>query len=388
MSKWGMVRLGDVGAIVTGNTPKTSEEQNYSSNDLSFFKPGDIAEDTISSLSSSQDFISDHARSQCRLIPPNSVLVTCIGIIGKVGITVHESTCNQQINAIIPDLNKCDPGFLAYAVSRTKSEMNHVANAAVVPIINKSQFSNIRIPLPPLPVQQQIADVLDRASALIEKRKAQIAKLDLLVKSQFIEMFGDPLTNSRNMPAEPLGELCNIFRGGSPRPIDQYLGGTIPWIKIGDATGGDDTYLHSTKDFIIEDGMKKSRCVKSGSLIFANCGVSLGFARIITFDGCIHDGWLSFEDIDERLNKEFLLKSLNHCTAYFRDTAPDGTQPNLNTGIMKSFRQILPPLPLQNRFADFVRAADKLKVEMQRGLGKLELLYKSLMQKCFNGEIF
>lgn len=90
---------------------------------------------------------------------------------------------------------------------------------------------------------------------------------------------------------EKLGNLCDVYRGSSPRPINKYLGGTIPWIKIGDATEGDNVYMHSTKEHIIEEGVKKSRLVKKGSLIFANCGVSLGFARIITFDGCIHDGY-------------------------------------------------------------------------------------------------
>ena len=100
----------------------------------------------------------------------------------------------------------------------------------------------------------------------------------------------------------------------SPHEIEKYLGGDIPWIKIGDATDGENVYLHSTKEHIIQDGVKKSRMVKSGSLIFANCGVSLGFARIITFDGCIHDGWLAMEDIDERLDKVFLLQALNQMT--------------------------------------------------------------------------
>jgi restriction endonuclease S subunit len=185
-----------------------------------------------------------------------------------------------------------------------------------------------------------------------------------------------------------LGELCAISRGGSPRPIEQFLGGTIPWIKIGDATNGDNIYLKSTKEHIIESGIKKSRFIKSGSLIFANCGVSLGFARIITFDGCIHDGWLAFEDIDKQINNIFLLKSLNQCTDYFRDIAPDGTQPNLNTGIMKAYKQIIPPIDFQTQFADFVRAVDKSKAEMQAGLERLELLYRSLMQKCFGGELF
>ena len=68
----------------------------------------------------------------------------------------------------------------------------------------------------------------------------------------------------------------------------------------------------------------------------------MGFARIIQFDGCIHDGWLSFENISPKLNKIFLLKSINMCTDFFREIAPDGTQPNLNTAIMKKYIQILP----------------------------------------------
>lgn len=231
--------------------------------------------------------------------------------------------------------------------------------------------------------QKQIANTLDKVTALIDKHKKQLEKLDELVKARFVEMFGDVTNNDKNWHIEPLGNLCDISRGGSPRPIEQYLGGTIPWIKIGDATDGDDIYLTKTKEKILEIGIKKSRLVKSGSLIFANCGVSLGFARIITFDGCIHDGWLSFENIDENLDKIFLLKSLNCMTEYFRSIAPSGTQPNLNTAIMKSYKQIVPPIELQNQFADFVKQVEKTKAEVQKSLEQAEILKKALMQKYF-----
>ena len=168
--------------------------------------------------------------------------------------------------------------------------------------------------------------------------------------------------NDKNWNCELLGELCTIVRGGSPRPIEQFLGGNVPWIKIGDATYGDSIYLNSTKEHIIEEGVKKSRFVKAGSLIFANCGVSLGFARIITFDGCIHDGWLAMEDIDERLDKVFLLQALNQMTEHFRAIAPVGTQPNLNTAIMKKYKQVIPPIELQRKFIRFLEQIDKSKV--------------------------
>ena len=88
-------------------------------------------------------------------------------------------------------------------------------------------------------------------------------------------------------------------------------------------------------------------------------GVSLGFARIITFDGCIHDGWLAIEDIDSSLDKVFLLHSLNQMTEHFRKIAPAGTQPNLNTAIMKAYKQIIPPKKLQKEFILFVEQIEK-----------------------------
>ena len=107
--------------------------------------------------------------------------------------------------------------------------------------------------------------------------------------------------------------------------------------------------------------MRKSRYVKAGSLIFANCGVSLGFCRIINIDGCIHDGWLALQDIDKSLNKEYLLMTINQLTDYFRSIAPGATQPNLNTEIMGNYQQILPPLELQEKYIAFVKQTDKSK---------------------------
>ena len=218
----------------------------------------------------------------------------------------------------------------------------------------------------PVPVmdrkkQDEIVNVLNKCKFVVDSRQKELLELDDLIKARFVEMFGDININDKNWKYEPLGELCTIVRGGSPRPIEQFLGGDVPWIKIGDATDGDSIYLNSTKEHIIQEGVKKSRLVKEGSLIFANCGVSLGFARIITFDGCIHDGWLAMEDIDERLDKVFLLQALNQMTEHFRAIAPAGTQPNLNTAIMKAYKQVIPPIELQREFINFAKQVDKSK---------------------------
>ena len=202
-----MARLGDIGKIITGNTPKTSESDNYSSNDIAFIKPSDIPENEIAILSDAEFYISESAREKARILPSGSILITCIGIIGKVAITDIECAFNQQINAIIPYMDKCNPQYVAYSIQYLKPQLQTIANAAVVPILNKSQFSDIEIPLPPLDEQRRIAAVLDKVSGLIAKRRAQLDKLDELVKARFVEMFGEPKQNPMKWPVVGITEV-------------------------------------------------------------------------------------------------------------------------------------------------------------------------------------
>ena len=301
------------------------------------------------------------------------------GIEGAIGSTL----------AILRKENKeMDTEFCGLFLRSKSAYLREKCTGATIPHIQRTALEDIKIPKIPLNKQIEIKNIINKSQELIDKRKEQIEALDELVKSQFIEMFGDPITNPKEWNTAKLGDICTISRGGSPRPIDKFLGGPIPWIKIGDATKGDDIYLYKTKEGIIEEGVKKSRLIKKGGLIFANCGVSLGFARILKIDGCIHDGWLAFEDFEKHLDKIFFLKSLNYCTEYFRRTAPDGTQPNLNTGIMREYVQILPPMKLQQEFTKFIKQVDKLKFEMENSLKELEDNFNSLMQKSFKGELF
>ncbi len=177
---WEVKKLEEIGTIITGSTPSTRDENNYSSNDYNFFKPSDIANDTISLLTESEYFISEHAYEQSRKLPIGSVLVTCIGIIGKIGILQKEATCNQQINAVKPNDNTT-PLYLAYCISGLRVMLENIANAPVVPIINKGQFSNIQIPLPPLLLQQSFAEKIEA----IERQKERIRQSMAEVKTLF-----------------------------------------------------------------------------------------------------------------------------------------------------------------------------------------------------------
>ena len=377
-----MAKLGEVCTIVSGSTPKTSVTSYWDGN-IKWITPAELNEDTFYIMDSIRH-ITEEGKEKTGLsyLPTGTVILSSRAPIGKTAIAGCEMCCNQGFKNFICSDTIYNEYLYFFLKSKTEY-LNSLGRGATFKEISKSIVENIEIPLPEVNQQKEIAEKFKKLEQLISLRKQQLAKLDVLVRARFVEMFGDINVNNKKWMTYPLGELCTIVRGGSPRPIEKYLGGSIPWIKIGDATTGENIYLNSTKEYIIQEGVKKSRMIKAGSLIFANCGVSLGFARIITFDGCIHDGWLAMEDIDEKLDKIFLLYSLNQMTEYFRKTAPAGTQPNLNTNIMKMHRQIVPPMEIQNAFISFVRYIDNQKQTVQQSLEKLELLKKALMQEYF-----
>ncbi len=191
----------------------------------------------------------------------------------------------------------------------------------------------------------------------------QLSALDDLVKSRFVEMFGDPIYNEKGYPEKRLGELLEIARGGSPRPIKDYLTNDpegINWIKIGDTVEGS-RYINSTAEKIKPEGKAKSREVKAGDFLLSN-SMSFGRPYILNIDGCIHDGWLVLSDSRKRFNKVFLCELLGSSAlkAKFSSSVRGGVVNNLNIDLVASTVVPYPPLALQQQFADFVARVDKL----------------------------
>ncbi len=379
---WEIKKLGDICDVVGGSTPKTSEDS-YWGGEHYWISPAEL--DGSKYVYSTSRTITDEGvkSAHLQILPIGTVLLSSRAPIGKVAITKVPMFCNQGFkNIICKDevINEFVYWFLLYSTDYLKT----LGTGATFKEISKKVVEQVSIPVPPFSEQEKIVAELDCLSSIIEKKKQQLKEYDALAQSIFYEMFGDPVENEKGWDTKRVEEICDVYRGGSPRPIEKFLGGNIPWIKIGDATQGDSIYLTKTKEHIIEEGLKKTRYINSGSLIFANCGVSLGFARIITFDGCIHDGWLALDNVSNEVEKIFFLKSINFCTKYFRSIAPDGVQPNLNTTIMKTFKQILPPLELQKRFVEIIQSIENQKQLVAKSLAEVETLFNSRMDYYFN----
>jgi len=175
--EWEVVSLGDIGKIITGSTPPTLNSEYYGDHYL-FISPEDITDSRF--IGDSQKKLSESGFKISRPIPPNSICTVCIGsTIGKVGMTTSICTTNQQINSIVPDTDICNPDALFYLVLfYSQTPLKQEAGLQAVPIVNKSRFSRIQIPLPPLPEQQRIASILSQVDEVIEKEQKYKEKLE------------------------------------------------------------------------------------------------------------------------------------------------------------------------------------------------------------------
>ena len=275
---------------------------------------------------------------------------------------------------------------------RNSTDRECPALAAGVNINNlrNEHLDEIRIPVPTIPEQRRIAKILDKADALRAKRRAAIAHLDTLTQSIFLEMFGNPATNPKEWPTSTLEELFNISRGGSPRPIDDYItddADGVNWIMIGDAPEGS-KYITATKRKIIPEGAKRSRHVKPGDFLLTN-SMSFGRPYIMRTAGCIHDGWLVLSPRRSSVDPDYFYSLLGSRALYteFSRRAPGATVKNLNIGLVRSVVVPVPPEARQREYASRVSAIEEWDVSFQRSLDGLEGLSASLQQRAFRGEL-
>ena len=378
------VKLCDLGKIITGNTPSKKILEFYDSNDIPFIKPDDFKTiDEISSSKENKNYISENARNNARIAPKNSVLVTCIGIIGKVMISESELSFNQQINAIVPNeliLSK----YLAYLLLYNKPKLDFISNAPVVPIINKTQFSEFEVTFhEDIDVQEKIIQNLENLDNQILKRRHQSKLLSNLVKSRFNEMFGDFYTTL--FPKYKIGEKFELSSGSTPSRDNKLYwdSGTINWVKTTEVINKEITETEEkiTK-FALENTSLKLFPVNTILIAMYGQGQTRGRSAILKVESTSNQacGAIFPNKID---NPVFIWHQLMLRYSELRELGRGGNQPNLNGQLIKNFELILPPLSLQNEFADFVAQVDKSQLAIQKSLEELETLKKSLMQEYF-----
>ena len=243
-------------------------------------------------------------------------------------------------------------------------------------------LKELQIPLPPLETQENIAAVLDKCTALIAKHKLMLEKYDTLIKSRFIEMFGDPVQNSKGYKYKKLEELGKWESGGTPsRKNNDYFKGSIPWYSAGELNS---LYLYDSNEKITETAIEESsaKLFRKGSL-FVGMYDTAAFKMGIATTDCSSNQACANIFPNRDVNVIWLYYELMEMKKFFLQNRRGVRQKNLNLGMIKGFEIPYAPSNLQNDFAAFVQQIDKSKFVVQKSLEKAETLYKSLMQEYF-----
>ena len=360
--------MKELGEIITGNTPSKKTEAFWSSEDICFIKPDIIADDGINEIVDSNEYISENARKKARIVGKNSIFITCIGSIGKIGIASDgEYAFNQQINAIIPN-DRVQPKYLAYNLLFNKPRFVAIANAPVVPIINKSQFGEFTVNIETdIDRQCEIVDVLDKFTQIIQQRNKEISALDELIKARFVEMFGDPVANDMGWNTLHLENACKSIVD-CPHSTPSYTNEDTGFMCIRTSIVKKNKILWNDIEYISEDEFVKRIQRKKpevGDIVYTREGAILGIAAIIDRDCNVALGQRSMllsPDID-KCTSEFVCVAMNSDS--FLDNVLKGVSgsasPHINVGNIKAFRMIMPPIELQKQFSNFVKQVDKSK---------------------------
>ena len=385
---WKIKKLGEVGTVITGSTPSTKDEDNYSSKDYCFVKPSDISNESISLIQETEAYISEKAYSKCRKLPQGSVLTTCIGIIGKVGILKVDATCNQQINGIIPNKDIIISEFLAYSLISCKKYLQGIANAPVVPIINKKEFSEVSIPVPPLSEQEKIVAELDCLSGVIEKKREQLKELDALAESIFYTMFGDPITNEKGWEVKKLSDAvsddCPISYG-IVQPMEDIEGG-IPIVRPIDLV---DTFVRkdNLKRTSTEISNAYKRTILRGDEILMCVRGTTGVVSMASDElkGCNTTRGIVplFFDSINRWFVYYLIKQQS-MQCLIADNTYGIALKQINIKELRLLPIIAPPLTFQQEFADKIEAIEKQKELIKQSITETEELFNSRMDYYFN----
>lgn len=336
--KWPMVELGEVAEYINGFA----------------FKPSDWHQTgtpivRIQNLTASSKKINTTERKDIPdkyLIKNGDLLISWSATIGFYIWRGGSAYLNQHIFKV-KTKDKILKKYLYFLGNEIIEEIKKKVHGNTMTHITKGMFNSIKIPLPPLSVQKEIVEKIEVKQKAINSAKEVIKNLERERRH-----FDESLRGIEGIEWVELGEVAEIQRGGSPRPINDYITNDsdgVNWIKIGDAKEGS-KYITKTSEKITKEGAKKSRLVKEGDFILSN-SMSFGRPYILKTKGCIHDGWLLLSEMNSNINKDYLYYILfsEDIKKQFEMVATGGVVKNLNSDLVRKTKIPLPSLEVQQK---------------------------------------
>ena len=279
--------------------------------------------------------------------------------IGRTTLHPAESSVIGTMQYLLPKANIL-PEYLYYVVKHMHLEKYYTG--ATIPHIYFKDYKSEEFNLEPLEKQHIIVDMLEKIESVIEARQNELKRLDDLIKSRFVELFGDPVSNSKGLKELTLPELGELGRGVSkhrPRNAPELLGGEYPLIQTGEVSNAG-LYIENYENTYSELGYKQSKMWKAGTLCIT-IAANIAKTAILKFDTCFPDSVVGFK-ANDKTNEIFIHYWFSFFQAILEAQAPESAQKNINLKILSKLKVIAPDIEEQNKFATFVVQVDKSKL--------------------------
>lgn len=306
--------------------------------------------------------------------------------IGRTMLLPANSSVIGTMQYLLPKENvDIDVKYLYYAID--SMNLAKYYSGTTIPHIYYKDYQKEPINLPCLAIQREIANVFMKIDQMIEWRNQQLQKLDELVKSRFVEMFGDPVTNTQGREVRPFKDFMLDIRYGTSQPPTFSEFGEFKFIRATNIKAGRITENDMLR-ISADEATKIKKCRLNGNeIIIVRSGANTGDTCVVTDEYC---NQYAGYDIIITLNLEIAnpvffneLMNTHYMQAIIKPLTVRAAQPHINSEQVQNLPMLVVPLPEQERFAAFVRQSDKSKLAVQKSLEQLEILKKSLMQAYF-----
>jgi type I restriction enzyme S subunit len=382
--------LGKICILHSGGTPRRSNNKYYGGN-IPWAKIADL--DTENGIVvDTEEYITVEGLQAInnRIFPKGSILLAMYGSIGKLAIAGRDISCNQAILGIqIKDKEHLDINYLRLWLTSIRATLEFQGRGVTQQNISKSIVEKLKIPLPPLEEQRRIAAILDKADGVRRKRKEAIRLTEELLKSTFLEMFGDPVTNPKGWEIAKLGDFGKILTGNTPpRSVSENYGDEIEWIKSDNITTPEH-FLTEAEEKLSAKGKKIARTVPNGSVLvtcIAGSRSSIGRAaltdREVAFNQQIN-AVVPNSDVDPY----FLYGQLFVAQHLVQAQSTDSMKGMVNKSKFSSIEFIKPPSQKQQKFGKWFLGFHRYYMNLIGGEEQSENLFNSLLQRAFRGEL-
>lgn len=385
--KWEIKKLKDIGDIITGKTPSTSNPKFYNGN-YPFVSPLDIQNHRF--IKKTNKTLSEKGFYSGRIIRKGASLFVCIGsTIGKIGQAGADVITNQQINSLIP-YERYDDNFIYSNLLKSSSKIKQLAATQALPIINKETFGSYFINLPQLDEQIKIGNFFNKLDQQIELEEKKLELLEQQKRGYMQDIFSLKLrfkdNNGNDYPEweeKKLEDLADIVRGASPRPIkdSKWFDSTseVGWLRISDVTNQNGK-IYNLEQRLSLEGQLKTRVIASPHLLLS-IAASVGKPVINFVKTGVHDGFLIF--LNPKFNLIFMYNWLEMFKPKWQKYGQPGSQVNLNSELVKSQIITIPNYYEQQKIGDFFNKLDEIINNQSKKINTLKLRKQGFSQKIF-----